>query len=151
MRRLCDVWNELNSSKDLNSSKTLYPSWSDHGYNVWNACWFHTTIKFIWIKCDVWNRPDSRMLLCALLKSETHIIKLTRKLRRQASTLCWIYFNRLQNTGAKLFRIWKTCHRAHKRHQYQLVCDMWSPLVLGGVSWFPYQEGWISLRLSHAG
>ena len=33
-----------------------------------------------------------------------------------------LYFNRLQNNGSlaggKLFRIWKTCHRAHKQHKY---------------------------------
>ena len=42
MRRLCDVWNGLNSSEELNSSETFYPSGPD-GYNVWNACLFRTT------------------------------------------------------------------------------------------------------------
>ena len=29
-----------------------------------------------------------------------------------------IYFSPLRNIGAKLFRIWKTCHQAHKQHKY---------------------------------
>ena len=37
MQRLCDVSNELNSSKDLNSFKTLYPSLSD-GYSTFEMC-----------------------------------------------------------------------------------------------------------------
>ena len=34
-------------------------------------------------------------------------------------SIVWIYLNRLQNTGAKLFRILKTCPQAHKQHKYQ--------------------------------
>ena len=43
------------------------------------------------------------------------------------SIAVWIYFNRLRKTGAKLFRIWKTCHRAHKQNKYpysSFVCTL---------------------------
>ena len=37
------------------------------------------------------------------------------------SIAVWIYFNRLQYTGVKLFRIWKTCNRVHKQHEYPYI------------------------------
>ena len=43
------------------------------------------------------------------------------------SIAVWICFNRLQNNGAKLFRIWKTCHQAHNQYKYpyaSFVCTL---------------------------
>ena len=43
----------------------------------------------------------------------------------------WIYFNPLQNTAAKLFRIWKTCHREHKHQKYPYASFVFTVLFTG--------------------
>ena len=53
------------------------------------------------------------------------------------SVAVWIYFSRLQNIGAKLFRIWKTCHQAHKQHKYphaSFVCTLQVRFLLSPFS-----------------
>ena len=95
----------------------------DHAHINFNQAALRTVLKPENISSSSQAKHTCTLCLCVCFKYASFY----RRFQSFQSISVWIYFNRLQNTRAKLFRIWKTWHRAHKDDKYpyaSFVCTL---------------------------